>query len=1371
MKTKNAMLILLFLLSCAVSAETWQPPEVPLPDLSKQTSINEISAVSQKLGSFKPAAFVRRTSLNGTWKMSPLLTSEKRFGKASAEELKFADAAFDDSKWNDAKVPWNWFHYKGCSPKKLFREGKLLDPDNAGGNDARGVINPYTKAWYRRTFELKDIPAQERILLDFIRINNEAELYVNGKSAAYHQGGFIPFVCDITPFLKVGKNTLALRVMSEYRPHDNHFVRTLGTLWGYGSYRAGIVGDVSLVTVPAPRIQTVKMVTPASGKLELHATVINTGSKNLSVTPGVSVVRALKGAVPAGKEFAPVTLKPGINKLKFTYDVKSPALWSPAKPELYFATLFFRNDKKILSADTQRIGFRDFVIKGTKFYLNGKETYLFFESAHSNRYCGAATPSGNTVDMRTVIAEYKKRGYNMLRTAHHPVPQEFLDIADELGMMIYDEWGMCFIDKVHEKLFEENNRIELTKFIEADHNHASVVMWSLGNEVKHKNSMAVVRQLDKQVDLVRKEDLQKRPVCTFAGVAGVYAYGYNKLKTDLLDLHTYVGITEPWTLTKFRLDQIIQMGEEVYTKGKKLNMPYIISESVGGGWGMRPDKNYGKGDVKKYLENYRKTLTSYTWGNPGGVGYSGSIGMAAALDKERNVRYLQNRLGRRILEQMRLHPKLAGISPWFADHKMASAPVWNQRYYPGLRLVGSYAPRQLYAGQQRTVQAFVINSGLETQNALRMEISLAANGKDMKLAAVKFPALPVGERSFVKTNITTPAGISGKAELKLTLFNGNKEIGRNSYDIMVHKPLNKLVNTYPVAVIGGGKEYDALFKTLGLNVVKVKDAKALKPYKRAVLCGPGKLDHTFAQDIRNWVENGGFLLILNPGDGTLPVYPEYRAVSTDVPFIEMVATAHPVFKGLTLDDLDSWAENRNAAVVNRVIHPFNETMLAAKGCFLQDRIPGAALTEALSGKGRVMISTFLAPQIADRNGAAGKLAANIMEYFASKSAKPAKAPVLVRKVVRSEFSADMSKAKFIDLRPYANRDFKDERSNDGKGGWTDQGDNDFRNMPSGIQTGAGVKFNIIDPAKNNGKGCIILKGKGFSQGLPQEVRGIKVQAKAGTLYFLHTAPYLSGTAEFGCYIIRYADGTTAQIPLIPNWNIADWWNRNPPEAAHTAISAANAKTDKVSFYAFEWHNPVPEKEISTIDFISLNGHPNPILAAITLLPPVPSVDVLKTAKPRWVQGIERGAKTRTAWTRKGKTPVGETFTEIKLPATNGPAFAFAIPRVDISALQGKEPTHFSILFRSKSKGVVDVMLPEKNWKGSLSVPLDLSLSKGEFVRVRFDLKKDFHSVGKKFKLTEFRNEIGLFNGKDRTNGYPRKAAEFDVADFRYEFAQ
>ena len=109
--------------------------------------------------------------------------------------------------------------------------------------------------------------------------------------------------------------------------------------------------------------------------------------------------------------------------------------------------------------------------------------------------------------------------------------------------------------------------------------------------------------------------------------------------------------------------------------------------------------------------------------------------------------------------------------------------------------------------------------------------------------------------------------------------------------------------------------------------------------------------------------------------------------------------------------------------------------------------------------------------------------------------------------------------------------------------------------------------------------------------------------------------------------------------------------------------------------------------------------------------------------------------------------------------------------MDISALQGKEPTHFSILFRSKSKGVVDVMLPEKNWKGSLSVPLDLSLSQGEFVRVRFDLKKDFHAVGKKFKLTELRNEIGLFNGKDRTNGYPREAAEFEVADFRYEFAQ
>ncbi len=1370
MKTAIRHFLLLPLLA---AAESYLPPERPLPDLRELTPKSEVVAVSPETGKFRPAELGSSQTLNGAWKLSPLETSERPFEPLSGDERQRAAVHFDDSGWLDARVPLNWFLMKENQYGKVFRKGKPVDTLLIGGSDLSQAVNAYVKGWYRRELELAGIPAGKRAIFSFERIGYEADLFINGKQVPErHHGEFIDWSVDVTDYLKPGKNTLALRVMTNFRPWDGNFTHTHGTLWGLNStYKAGIWGNARLDWVPAPRIAEVRMITPASGRLHIEAEVVNSGGTPLTVTPGVSVVRARNGAEPNGKEYPPVLLKPGVNRIALDFAEPSPALWTPDEPNLYFATIFFRDGTQVISAKAERFGFRDFEARGTKFYLNGIETYLFYESAHSCRFGGAANDSGNQVDVDTMLVNYKKRGYNMLRTAHMPITREVLDRADELGMMIYNEWGLAFLRKIDEPVFEKVNGAELTRFVVDTHNHPSVVMWSLGNEVFHCKDPALSRQLDKQYDLVKRIDLQKRPVCSFSGMARIAAYGDRKLKTDVIDLHNYVGLSQPW-IAAVNLDSYAQAATVYGNKAGKIEMPFIISECVGGGWGHRYDKNY-RSNVDDYLKVMRLSYLSDT---PGPTGYSGVIGVAAASDPGRGMLYLQNRLGRRVLEQFRLDERYAGFAPWFADHRMASAPVWNQTCYPGLRHPGSFTPRQLQSGVEREVEGFLHNTGRTELKTPVLKLSIQSGGREIALSTTTFPASKPGSRLFAPVRFTIPASIAGEAELKLTLFDGGSEAGRNSYNVVVHPvpapfPAGQLL---PVAVIGDDPRAMALLKRFGIAGKTVKNPQELGSFSRALLAGKSELSREYQGGIRNWVKKGNFLLMLEPeGSGmNLPVFPEYRLVETGAHLVEIVEPEHALFTGMSHEDLDSWAEAPAGNIVSRMLVPLDETVLVGKGSTDGNRTPGMALIEGLFGQGRVVVSTVNALDILDRNSGAAFLMRNLLEYFAFADAKLKPMPrSLPSKSFRTEFNPGTDKMLFVDLRPYANRDFKDDRPADGKGGWTDQGDNDFRNMPLGKIKGAGILFDVIDPAANRGKGCIILSGFGFPHG-PKAVRDIAVNAKARAVYFLHTAAFVGTPNPLGNYLIRYADGTSATIPLLPNRNIADWWNQIAPDEAYSAVTVANALTDRVSFFAFEWLNPTPDKEIKSLDFVTTGAGAVPILAAVTLIPTVGDTLIFDAQKQQtWITGHFPEGKSAKATQVKSRNPAGEYAYKVDLPGTGPNTYTFAICRVRLDELNGKAPTHLSLLFRSNSKGRVDLMIPETTWKGSLSTPLDLGLSKGEFIRVRLSLKDDFHPFDAPFDWKNLRPEIGFFNGKDRDNGYPRRDAAFELVDLRYEFEE
>ena len=133
----------------------------------------------------------------------------------------------------------------------------------------------------------------------------------------------------------------------------------------------------------------------------------------------------------------------------------------------------------------------------------------------------------------------------------------------------------------------------------------------------------------------------------------------------------------------------------------------------------------------------------------------------------------------------------------------------------------------------------------------------------------------------------------------------------------------------------------------------------------------------------------------------------------------------------------------------------------------------------------------------------------------------------------------------IDLRPYANRSFIDEVAGDGKGGWADQGANDFRTFTDrGAKEYLGIPFDIIEPNYNGGKSAIVIPGQGDTPADCKNPVEINLNGtKAGGFYFLHTTAH-AGDYVSGTYTINYTDGTSAYFDLLNSVHIYNNWGKS-----------------------------------------------------------------------------------------------------------------------------------------------------------------------------------------------------------------------------------
>jgi len=346
-------------------------------------------------------------------------------------------------------------------------------------------------AWYWRDVVIPRNPHHDgRYLLRFWMVDYVCEVWVNETSVGTHEDGEEMFVLDATDAVRPGSsNIISLRVLNPTHeriddiilaetPHRNKVSpESAGASYNFG----GIVDSVELLLTPALRVEYLFVRTEAhTGIVRVQATVRNGGTEECRARVALSLAPAT-----TGETFAATTLDrhfaPGATTVEASLIVKQPRRWELNDPYLYRLSVRAQAEGS-LSFDEQstRFGFREFQFERGAFRLNGRRIYL--RSSHT----GADSPIGICVPydpdwLRRDLLNVKAMGFNMIRFISGIGRRIQLELADEIGLMVYEECfaGWCLGDSP--KMGERFDR-SLSAMIRRDRNHPSVVIWGLLNE-------------------------------------------------------------------------------------------------------------------------------------------------------------------------------------------------------------------------------------------------------------------------------------------------------------------------------------------------------------------------------------------------------------------------------------------------------------------------------------------------------------------------------------------------------------------------------------------------------------------------------------------------------------------------------------------------------------------------------------------------------------------------------------------------------------------------------------------------------------------------------------------------------------------------
>lgn len=477
--------------------------------------------------------------------------------------------------------------------------------------------------WYEKDVFVPGEWEGKRIFIRFGAATHRAKVFVNGKEITEHEGGFLPFLSDVTDAVSYDSyNKVIVKVNNELTvtniPCGETYVLPNGKkmnkpYFDFFNY-AGLQRSVHLIALPKEHIFDFDLNYEISGKnAKIIYSVKTTGEHPISVSL----------LDDKGEEVACAKGKSGV------IDVENARLWQAGNAYLYHLIIRIMDGDGIIDEYGQKIGIRTVLVKGTSILINGEPVYLKGFGKHED--CDIVGRGFQIGVMKRDFELMKWIGANSFRTAHYPYSEEIYQMADEEGFLVIDEVaavGMfeslmnfmeassgkktAFFEKETTPLLLKAHKKAIEEMIARDKNHPCVIAWSLLNEPETTNE-AAVPYFKEIFEWARKLDVQKRPR-TFAlimnslpGECKCYQF------SDIIALNRYYG----WYVKggyEISEAEILFRKEMDAWKALNLDKPFLFTEYGADTLGLEhklPSVMWSQEYQEEYLNMTNEVFDSY----------------------------------------------------------------------------------------------------------------------------------------------------------------------------------------------------------------------------------------------------------------------------------------------------------------------------------------------------------------------------------------------------------------------------------------------------------------------------------------------------------------------------------------------------------------------------------------------------------------------------------------------------------------------------------------------------------------------------------------------------------------------------------------
>lgn len=417
---------------------------------------------------------------------------------------------YDDADWQSLSLPHDWAIEGPFKPEYNLRTGGLPI---------------FGEASYRKHFKVDKSKKGSIITLAFDGVMNNSSVYINGKKIGERPYGYISFEMDITPFIKFGgDNVITVALHPEI----------LSARWypGAGIYRNVWMEIKNPVHVShwGSHIST-PTVTKEKASIMVETNIIQ---KKKKWRGAYQIKTSVYDADGLERAFAIANVRFNGNETTIIQEmeVENPKLWDLETPHLYKAvSTIYKNNIAIDNYSTD-FGIRTIAFNRDGFFLNGKRVKIKGVCLHND-----LGPLGAAINYRATERQLeimKAMGANAIRTSHNPASPEQLALCDKMGILVQEEafdcWKLPKVENDYSKFWDMWHERDLRDMIRRDRNHPSIIMWSIGNEVKEQNKEDGYLIAKELVRICKEED-PNRP--TTAGFNNLSAAIKNGLAAEI----------------------------------------------------------------------------------------------------------------------------------------------------------------------------------------------------------------------------------------------------------------------------------------------------------------------------------------------------------------------------------------------------------------------------------------------------------------------------------------------------------------------------------------------------------------------------------------------------------------------------------------------------------------------------------------------------------------------------------------------------------------------------------------------------------------------------------------------------------------------